>query len=476
MPLVALLASGCATTQPSAQIWLTTADGASKLERQADPSIGQVGDRTATIVIDPSKTYQTIEGFGASFTDSSSWLIRNKLPTSKRKALLRELFDRKNGLGFGLTRLTIGASDFSLRHYSLNDLAPGQTDPLMQHFSIEKGEPAVLELATQARQINPQLKIFASPWSAPGWMKDNGSLIKGTLRTESYPAFAEYLARYAEAMRDRGLPIYGLSIQNEPHFQPDNYPGMYLSPAQRAEFIGKHLGPVFAQRGLTTKIYDWDHNWDQPASPLEVLSDPAASRYVAGTAWHCYAGNVTAQSQVHAAFPEKETWFTECSGGGWAPAFGPTLGWMTENLIIGTTRHWAKGVILWNIALDESSGPHLGGCGNCRGVITIDSKTGTVTRNVEYYVLGHVSRFVQPGSVRIASESSSAEILSVAFRNPARGRMAGSTVLVVYNKAKDRRNIAVELAGAHTTAMLEPGSVATLVWSRQPARNSKTGR
>ncbi len=200
------------------------------------------------------------------------------------------------------------------------------------------------------------------------------------------------------------MPIYAITLQNEPHYEPADYPGMRLDPPVRAQVISQYLGPLFARSGIATLILDWDHNWDEPQSPLQVLSDSTAARYIAGVAWHCYAGDVSAQNVVHDAHPDKDAYFTECSGGEWAPTFADNLKWFVRTLIIGATRDWAKGVILWNLALDDQHGPHTGGCGNCRGVVTITSG-GAVTRNVEYYALGHASRFVRPGARRVASTS-----------------------------------------------------------------------
>jgi len=255
-------------------------------------------------------------------------------------------------------------------------------------------------------------------------MKTSGSLIQGTLLPEAYGPFAEYFRRYVTAFGAAGVPIYAITVQNEPHYEPSDYPGMRLEPPARARFVGGYLGPLFAQSGIQTLILDWDHNWDQYQSPLEVLADSVAPRYIAGVAWHCYAGDVSAQTLVHDAHADKDAYFTECSGGGWAPNFADNLKWFVRTLIIGSTRGWAKGVLLWNLALDEHDGPHTGGCGNCRGVVTINSASGGVTRNVEYYALAHASRFVRPGARRVESTSGSDGLESVAFRNADDGSKA----------------------------------------------------
>jgi glucosylceramidase len=211
---------------------------------------------------------------------------------------------------------------------------------------------------------------------------------------------------------------------------------------------------------VRTQILDWDHNWDEPESPMTVLRDSAARRFVRGVAWHCYAGEVRAQSTVHDAFPDVDTWFTECAGGDWAPDFGANLRWNVRTLIIGATRHWARGVTLWNLALDEQHGPHTGGCTNCRGVLTIDTRTGTVTRNEEFYALAHASRFVRPGAVRIGAESSNDSVAVVAFRHPD----DQTSALIAVNDAPAARTVQVRIGNRRFALPVPAGGVATAVW------------
>lgn len=461
LALVAL--TGCATLPADggnqARWWLTTADESQKLAEQ--PALVAGADASGTVItIDPSRQYQEIVGFGASITDASADLI-SALPEPRREQLLQELFGRRNGgLGLSFTRLTVGASDFSSTHYSYDDSPGNQPDPELKYYSIEPAKRAVLPTARRALAINPDLKVMISPWSAPAWMKTSRSLIKGKLEPSAYPAFAQYMARTIEEFGREGVPVYALSIQNEPDFEPENYPGMRMSPADRAAVIGGHLGPLLKERGIKTKILEWDHNWDKPEQPLATLADPTANPYIAGVAWHCYEGDVPAQSVVHDAYPDKEVWFTECSGGEWAPKFGETLGWMTSKLIIGATRHWAKGSLVWNLALDPKYGPHLGGCGDCRGVVTIDPATGAISRNVEYYALGHASRFVKPGARRIESTSGVDGIETAAFRNP-----DGSIALLVLNGAKEPRQLNIRAPAAAYNLSLAAGSVATVTFS-----------
>ena len=453
---------GAGAASAGVQAWVTTGDQARLLAPEKGASFGRGAPAKVVIDVDPALRYQQMAGFGAAITDASAYLIQSRMDERQRAALMEELFGRKgDGIGLSFTRLTIGASDFSRSHYSFDDMPPGQADPELAHFSIAPNRADVLPVVKRALAINPQLRVMASPWSAPGWMKTTDSLVQGTLRPEAFGPFAEYLRRYVDAYKAEGVPIFALTLQNEPHFEPKDYPGMRVDPAKRAAFIGGYLGPLLAKHNPDTRIFDWDHNWDEPGSPAAVLADPAAAKYVSGVAWHCYGGDVRVQAALHDARPDKDTWFTECSGGEWTPRWADNLQYFVRTLVIGTTRGWARGVLLWNLALDEHYGPHLGGCRDCRGVVTIDSATGEVTRNVEYYALAHASRFVRPGARRIASSSGHDDLDTVAFRNAD----DGSVALIVANSAKQAREFSVRVGARSFRYALPAASVATFTWN-----------
>jgi glucosylceramidase len=404
-------------------------------------------------------------GFGAALTDASSWLIQNRLNEVQRKALLRELFGPPPGLNMNMTRLTIGASDFSRQPYTLDDLPAGETDPSVAHFNVTPNLGDVIPTVREALAINPQLRIIASPWSAPAWMKTSGSLIGGSLQEPFESAFADYLVKYVDAYRGYGIPIFALTVQNEPAFEPSSYPGMAMTAAVRARLIGQYLGPALARRAPGTRILEWDHNWDDPGQSLGVLADPDAARYVSGVAWHCYRGTPSAQSDVHRAHPDKDAYITECSGGDWASAKKGELLWFARDLLLAGVRNWARGVVYWNLALDEQHGPHSGGCGLCKGVVTIDSQTGAVSRNDEYYAFAHFSRFVLAGAVRVGSSETDKDLPNVAFENPS----DGSVVLVVVNSHVVARNVSVTQGQGGFQYTMPPQSVATFVWNPDPA-------
>ncbi len=442
-----------------AQAWISLPDRSRLLARVPDLPMGeQPAEGDAVIVVDVGTRYQEMVGFGAALTDASASLIASLEP-ARRDSLLRELFGPEPGVGFSFLRVPMGASDFSVSHYSYDDRPAGETDPELAHFSIHADRATRLPLLRAALAINPRLRIVASPWSAPGWMKTSGRLVGGTLRPEAYDSFARYLVRFVRAYESAGVPVFAITLQNEPDFEPGDYPGMRLSAAARAELIGRHVGPLIAREGLATRILEWDHNWDQPAQPLAVLGDSASRRYLGGIAWHCYAGDVGAQDSVHRVHPDVDVYFTECSGGAWAPNFADNLRWNVSTLVIGIVRGWARGVALWNLALDPQGGPHLGGCGNCRGVITIDRRTGALTRNEEYYALAHASRFVPPGARRVASSGAEERVKHVAFVTP-----AGERVIVVVNVSAATVPFAIREGARVIRHALPAGAVATLRW------------
>ena len=459
-------AAPVSTGMPTVQLWLSTADRRLKMARQPDIAMTVRDSSPADIAVDVHSKYQTMVGFGAAMTDSSAWLMQNKLNGLQRSALLNELYGPPPNLNFQMMRLTIGASDFSLKPYTLDDVPQGETDPTLAHFNVTSNLQDVIPVVSEALAVNPDLRIIATSWSAPAWMKSSENLIGGELLEQYEGAYADYLVKYVETFRAYGIPIFALTVQNEPAFVPITYPGMEMTADARARFVGQHLGPKLASREPQTQILEWDHNWSHPEQPLAVLADPDASRYISGVAWHCYEGSPYAQGRVHRAYPAKDVYISECSGGDWASAANGELLWFSRNLLVTGIRQWARGVVYWNLALDQDHGPHFGGCALCKGVVTIDSRTGEVSRNDEYYALAHFSMFVLPGAVRVESTPTEKEALdNVAFQNAT----DGSVVLVVVNSNADERHLSVADGQALFQYTMPPRSVATLVWNTNPA-------
>ena len=466
--LALVAAGGCDSdeTAPArtVEVWQTSGDERLLLERdERGTAFGAPTDGADAVVIavDPEQRLQPIEGFGAAVTGSAAYVLSEHLDASARASLLTELFDPEAGIGLSYLRLPLGASDFSLRSYTYDDVPAGEQDPALARFSLDPEREHVLPVLREILAVAPATRIMGSPWSAPAWMKSSGSLNGGALLPEHYPAYAAYLARTLEAFQAERVPISALTVQNEPLHGSAAYPTMEMSAQEQAAFIGDHLGPLLERRGLDPALVAYDHNWDRPDYPSAVLADPEAARYVDGAAFHCYGGDVSAMGGVADAFPEAALYFTECSGGDWATDFSTNLQWNVRNLVVGTTRNGSRTALLWNLALDQDGGPTNGGCQDCRGVVTVDSRTGEVTRNVEYYVLAHASKFVRPGAHRIASDDvARAGVQNVAFRN-ADGRL----VLLALNTTDVLRRIEVRVGGEAFTYRLYPRSVATFRWS-----------
>lgn len=442
------------------ETWLTLGNKTRLLSHEANqvftPGSPASGN---TITVDANTLYQQFEGAGAAMTDSSAWLIMNILSESARQELMSNLFTRDgSGIGISYLRLPMGASDFALQDYTYDDMPAGQTDQDLEHFSIDYEKTSVIPALKLATGLNPQLGLLGSPWSPPAWMKQNRQFHGSSLLPEFFQAFADYHVKFVQAYAQEGLTINAVTPQNEPMFATEGYPTMYMSPEDQQTFVRDYLGPAFQAAGLDTHIIIFDHNWDLVAYPLSVLSDPAAAEFVDGVAFHCYGGDVSAQSKVHNQFPDIGIWFTECSGGGWATNFGDNINWNIKNLVIGNFRNWGKSVMLWNLALDQNDGPTNGGCGNCRGVVTINQSSGEVTYNEEYYILGHLTKFVDPGAYRAESNSGNGVPNNVAFLNP-----DGSLVLIVQSDSPVDFNVAWN--GQYFSYRLPGGGAVTFKWN-----------
>lgn len=447
----------------NAQPIVTTGDQAMLLQAEPAVPFGTGGSQSPQVImVDDSTQYQVIDGFGASLTDSSAWVIWNDLDTSQRTALMQQLFSPAAGIGISFLRQPMGASDFAVNgNYSYDDVPADQTDPQLADFSIAHDNAYIIPLLQQALAINPTAKVVALPWSPPAWMKASGTMNGGAMETAYFPSLAKYFILYLQAYQQEGIPIYAISVQNEPLNSTSSYPSENLVASDESSFIANYLGPALNTAGLSAvKVFGYEHNWDNTEYPESVLASSAAP-YVAGSSFHCYNGDVRAQSTVESAYPGKGIWFTECSGTV-GSSFAGDLVWNSENLLIGATRNWARNVSLWNLALDQSSGPTNGGCMNCRGVVTVDNSTSpaTITYNVEYYVLGHLAKFVVSGAHRIDSNTfNSGGIEDVAFQNP-----DGSHVLFVLNSGIVPQTFSVSWKNTYFNYTLSPQSVVTFEW------------
>lgn len=454
--LLAVVVGSC--QQPShktVEAWITHSDRSALLKATVIHVVDQVPTSTS-ILVDTTQRYQTMDGFGFSLTGGSAMLLHTKLNVNQRQDLLNELFTTKgNGIGIGYLRISIGASDLDELVFSYDDLLPGQVDPELKYFSLSYDTLHLIPVLNEILAVNPNIKIMGSPWSAPVWMKDNGKAKGGKLLPKFYAAYANYFVKYLQQMEKVGIPIDAITIQNEPE-NPNNTPSMVMTAEEQTDFIKNHLGPAFEKNNLATKIIVFDHNADHPEYPISILNDSVANKFIDGSAFHLYLGEVNVLSKVHDAHPDKNIYFTEqwTSGNG---EFGGDLRWHVKNLIIGASRNWSKTVLEWNLAADPKFNPHTedGGCTLCLGALTIDEE---VTRNVSYYIIAHASKFVPPGSVRVGSTLTEG-LPNVAFLTP-----DGKVVVIVLNDGDQPQQAIIELNQQKKEVTLFAGAVATVVW------------
>lgn len=437
------------------QAWITSGDGVNLLYNKSLDFAAGLDSRFPAIQIDTTQEFQPVEGFGYTLTGGSAMLL-HQMGAPEQAALLQEFFGKTdNSIGVSYLRISIGASDLDPVVFSYNDLPAGQTDPDLLQFNLSRDTLFLIPILKEILAINPDIRIMGSPWSAPVWMKSNGSSIGGNLKPQFFGVYSQYFVKYIQSMAGEGIAIDAVTPQNEPQHGGNN-PSMVMSAAQQADFIKNHLGPAFQAAGIDTKIIIWDHNCDNPGYPIEILDDPAAKLYVHGTAFHMYGGDAGALSTVHNAHPDKALYFTEQ----WTSSAGDfqeDLKWHLKNIMIGTMRNWSRVALEWNLASDPSFGPHTpGGCSQCKGAVTIDGSTAT--RNVSFYIVAQMAKFVPPGSVRLGS-TLVAQLPNVAFRTP-----EGKIVLVVLNEKSELQTFNISTGTKWITASLQGNSVGTFVW------------
>lgn len=483
--LVAIMASAAAQAQTISS-WVTLPDRTQLFVEQDEKTDFSVErqERAPYIVVDPVRSYQTMDGFGFALTGGSAEHLVKMSPYA-RQEILQEMFDPESGVGFSYIRLTLGASDLNSFVFSYDDLPEGKEDYKLKHFSLAQDLKDVVPVMFEILGINPDIKIMASPWSAPVWMKESGDVRGGRLRKECYQVYAEYFVKYVQAMEKEGIHIDAVTIQNEP-LNSRNTPSMPWDPADQTEFVKNHLGPEFEKAGLDTEIVVFDHNCDRPDYALAIYNDPEAARYVAGSAYHHYRGDLSAMKYVYEARPDKKIYFTEQMTTERPGLDRIDIAWPVRRLIIGVTRNWSSNVVLWNLAADPLNDPHTdnGGCSMCQGALTIDGDK--VTRNLAYYVIAHASKHVKPGSERIFSTAPGERIISlcedeqhpqvwranviekadipdnVTFSTP-----DGKIVMVVSNDSWSRREVNIQYNGKFATMKIAPGAVATYVWDAE---------
>jgi O-glycosyl hydrolase len=454
-----------AQSESEVRVWMTSLDLKSRLTEGQRLSFvnGRTNDEVA-IALDPKRTYQTILGIGSSLEHSTcSNLFR--LPLTERERVIERLVSPTAGIGMNLMRICIGTSDFAGDPwYSYDDLSAGETDPDLKRFSIERDRTCILPVLKLAKQKNPHLLFFASPWSPPGWMKTTGSLIGGELLPQWYSVYAEYFVRFIRACEREGIPIHAVTVQNEPGVDRAKekdpkwfYPSCHWTAEQERDFIRDHLGPAFRRAGLKTKIWCYDHNYnvdpkndsDGLEHPRTILRDAQAVAFVDGVAFHHYEGQPNGMTQFHEEFPAKPVHFTEGSVFGINGAYD----------LIERLRNWACSYNAWVTILDEKGQPNNGPFPATTAILRLHSDTLRIEELFEYYMFGHFMKFIPRGAVRIESTPGTPEFNNIAFLNP-----DGSMVLIVVNTTDKPKPFTVVWQGKLLKSELGMKSVATFVW------------
>lgn len=426
------------------QVWLTTADGSNQLTQQPSITLGPVSDGTYNVRVDDSLSYQTMIGFGAAFTDSSTYLM-NQVKSYSRSmydTMMADLFSVGTGLGLSYWRIPMGASDFTEAsvHWSNADIQGPAEDPTRNFALTSHDTDHIIPVIRDALAINPDIVTLGSPWSPPGWMKTNNNMICNTtgsdsvLLSEYRQAYADYFRKWIQAYQAAGVSIDQVSPINEPWYCPGTYPGMAWWASGEADWIHNYLAPTLAAAGLSPKILGFDHNFASASFALDLLNSEASGD-LGGMAWHCYDynGDPAYMTKAYHADPSKEVYETECSSDTY-----PTdiIRFSTAEMTLYSAQNYAKGVALWNPALDSNNGPHLGGCGICVPLVTIDTTvdgagnvtSASVRKQNNFYQFGQIAKFVKPGATRIDSTVNAHGIVTGAFKNP-----NGEEVLVATN-------------------------------------------
>ncbi len=460
----------------SADVWVTTKDRTMKLSKEANLlfTIRKENEaKTHVIEIIPSIGYQTIDGMGSSFEPATCFNL-SQLPADERNKTLRALLSKDDGIGMNLMRICIGTPDFTCDPwYSYDDIEKGETDTLLAHFSIDKDRNYIIHVLKEALSINPELRFFASPWSPPGWMKTSGSMIGGSLKPEYYEVYANYFVKYLQAYESEGIPVYAVTIQNEPGVDREHesprwwYPSCHWTALQEKEFIKLYLGPALRRVGLKTEIWCYDHNYnikpvtdgspvfipERPGDagigyPRTILQDSAARMYIKAIAFHGYAGTPAGMTEIHKEFPSVPVRFTE----------GSVFGMQGGIKLIQLLRNYASSYNAWVTMLDENRKPNNGAFTAGRTIIERNSQTNEVSYYFDYYMYGQFMKFISSGSVRIESKGET-EMPHVAFRNT-----DNKIVLIIINNNVSNQPVTILCEGMGASFEMAGNSIATLKW------------
>jgi len=415
------------------------------------------GEPAAAVLVDTGLEFQEFQGFGGAFTEAASTTL-DQLPSALRQEVLQAYFSPGQGHGYTLCRTHINSCDFCLDNYAYTDV---EGDVALEHFSIDRDRRSLIPMIRDALRLSDgRLRLFASPWSPPGWMKTNGQMNGGgKLRPEYRPTWAQYYVRYIREYAREGIPIWGLTVQNEPEAAQTWDSCLYTGEEER-DFVRDHLGPALHDAGLDdVRLIVWDHNRDRLYERAKiVLDDPRAARFVWGVGFHWYCGDHFDNVQlVHEAYPDKHLVFTEgCQEG------GPHVGaWDTGERyarnIIADLNRWTEAWIDWNLVLDATGGPNHAG-NLCSAPILVDTTAGAILYQSAYYAIGHFARFIRPGARRVGCAKSLDALETTAFRNA-----DGTVALVALNRSAQPVEFLLRIGGFQAAADVPARGIKTFL-------------
>jgi glucosylceramidase len=427
------------------------------------------------IYLEPAATCQEILGFGGAFTDASCYHLSHMDPDA-RHAFLSDLYG-PSGLGLSVGRTCIGTSDFSVAMYSYDDTP--EPDPELKHFSIERDQAWILPALREAQQINPDVYLFSSVWSPPGWMKSGGSMLGGCIKERWFAVHAQYFVKFLQAYAEAGVKIKAVTVNNEVDTDQDgHFPATLWAQQHEMVFVALNLGPALEQASLDTRIWILDHNYNLWGRVVDELSNPQVARYVDGVAWHSYAGTPESMTRIHEMFPDKHMYFTE--GGPPAHLFGPSeerhpgpqpprddshyaTDWARwSSSFTGMLRNWARCICVWNLILDENGRPDITNPPRPLrrdGLVSLDTKTKELTYSGNYYAFPHYSKLIARGARVFASSGDVSGVDHVAAENPDKSR-----VLVLTNNNNAEMQVQCRLGNHVLSVALPSDSITSIVW------------
>jgi glucosylceramidase len=411
------------------------------------------GKEDNVISLDPGKKFQEMLGFGAAFTDAACFTF-NRLSSPARDQLFHELF-HPSEMGINVCRTCIGCSDYSTEMFSYDD---GEADPEMKRFSIAHDQAYVLPMLRLARKANPDLFLFSSPWSPPGWMKVGGSMLGGSMRQHYFAPYAQYFLKFLQAYAAEGVPVQAVSVQNEVDTDQDGRMPACLWPQEyEIGFVKSYLGPLLQQNGLSTKIWILDHNYNLWGRAICELDDADLRKYCSAVAFHGYVGTPEMMSKVHEAHPDAQMYWTEGGPDYTSPDYATDWTKWAQTFT-AAIRNWCQAITGWNLALDEKGRPNIGPF-PCGGMVTINSQTQEITRSGQHWAVAHFSRVVRRGAKRFETTGQLAGVTHVGFEDP-----DGQKVLVVANSGP-AKTATLKQANKTADLALPTDSVTTLLWS-----------